>query len=71
EILTIEFKKATASNNASFYQQSKSIRINSCILSHIHLMTISTEDTVLYHTFIGINGYLCHLFEFKGVYICQ
>ncbi|KAI9477783.1 MAG: hypothetical protein EXX96DRAFT_600979 [Benjaminiella poitrasii] len=46
----------------------KNMRINSFILSHIHLMTSTTEDTVLYYNFIGRDGYLCQLFEFKGAY---
>ncbi|KAI7898229.1 uncharacterized protein BX663DRAFT_533450 [Cokeromyces recurvatus] len=71
EISSIEFKKRTVSNHVSLYQQSKNMRINSCILSHIHLMTSSTEDTVLYYDFIGRYGYLCQLFEFKGAYVCQ
>lgn len=71
EVSSIEFKKGSASNNVSLCQQSKNMRINSCILSHIHLMTNSTEDTVLYYDFIGRDGYLCQLFEFKGAYVCQ
>lgn len=71
EVSSIEFKKRAVSSTISLHQQSKNIRINGCILSQIHLMTHSTDDTVLYYDFIGRDGYLCQLFEFQGAYICQ
>ncbi|CAO3620953.1 unnamed protein product [Mucor hiemalis] len=71
EVASIEFKKKAVSNTVSLYQQSKNIRINGCILNQIHLMTDSTDDTVLYYDCIGRDSYLCQLFEFQVTYICQ
>lgn len=71
EISSIEFKKGSASNDVSLYQQSKNIRINCCILNQIHLMTNSTKDTSLYYDFVGRKGYLCQIFKYEDAYICQ
>ncbi|KAI9469998.1 MAG: hypothetical protein EXX96DRAFT_623579 [Benjaminiella poitrasii] len=71
ELSNIEFKKTAAQNSLVNHQQSKNIRINSCILNQINLMTDSTDNTILYYDFIGRLGYLAQLFEYENVYICQ
>ncbi|CAO3667493.1 unnamed protein product [Rhizopus stolonifer] len=71
ELSNIEFKKAAAQDNLVNHQQSKNIRINSCILNQVNLMTDSTDNTILYYDFIGRRGYLAQLFQYEDVYICQ
>ncbi|KAI8091294.1 uncharacterized protein B0P05DRAFT_577352 [Gilbertella persicaria] len=62
ELANIEFKKAT---------QSKSIRINSCIINYINLMTETTANAILYYDFIERQGYLAQLFVYQDVCVYQ
>ncbi|ORE05473.1 hypothetical protein BCV72DRAFT_330987 [Rhizopus microsporus var. microsporus] len=71
ELSNIEFKKATALNNLAKYQQNKNIKINSCILNHINLMTGATDKVILYYDSVGGHSYLAQLFECGGIYVCQ
>lgn len=71
ELANIGFKKAAAQDSLAKYQQGKNIRINSCILNQVNLMTESTDNTILYYDFIGRRGYLAQLFEYEDVYVCQ
>lgn len=59
----IEFKKAAVQDNLVNHQQSKNIRINSCVLNQGNLMTDSTDNTILYYDLIRRREYGAQLFD--------
>ena len=71
ELANIEFQKAIVQDNLVVHQQSKNIRINSCILNQVNLMTDTTDNVIMYYDFIGRSGYLAQLFVYDDVYVCQ
>ncbi|KAI7871150.1 hypothetical protein BDF14DRAFT_1192551 [Spinellus fusiger] len=71
ELCSIEFKKSDATYITLLCQQFKNLRINACILSEIHLLTLDESISVVYLDFAGRNAYISQLFKINGKYIAH
>lgn len=71
ERCSIEFKKEDASNTVVMQQQSKNVRINSCILSRINSLTKDTSNQLLSFDFVGNTGCMTQMFSYEDVLVSQ
>lgn len=71
ELYSIEFKKANEAVQTMIYQQSKNIRINSCILNYNHLLLDDSKLKLQYYDFTGRRAYMSQLFKFEDCYVAH
>lgn len=64
-----EFKKANVDDLLLIHQQSKNLRINTCIINDINLLLKNYDTVIPYFDFTGRRAYISQLFGYKDCYV--